>query len=508
MSKALPLDLLISVTSQGVRDTFTLGKLPTILIEKANTSLPNPEFTEVLRGIPDGASIAKSKFGFTSGVANFASIYFGVTAKGASQADRLWVYNWAENGQAEAIRGAKVDTSVFLLNGTFGIDINETIEPFTVDLTGSLSFTEVATRIQTAIKESEIPALETATFTYNATSGGFVLSLGVINEFNVSFVSTGSGTDIHDKLGMTTLEGALFIPYITAKTFDEALSAISGYNGSFYVITPNFQLTIDNNVDELDKFGKFINGSNDRFMGIYSWKNNSLLVLGSGAVEKYEGYNGLAIDCQLNDYQGAFICGLIASINLSLVAGNENLAFQDNTIFQTNAIVDNEKYQALEQNKANAPSKFGILGQDDTIYQTGTILGNKTSSMNVYLCNSYLKFALQIALYNMFKSQKLISLRGKAGFGIISSYMSEVFKNAVASNIIVSGAELTTTERNSVISNFPNNAELAIESIEKYGYYYEVNRIDTVTKEMYITQAYMANMPISKIVINNYILGA
>ena len=65
-----------------------------------------------------------------------------------------------------------------------------------------------------------------------------------------------------------------------------------------------------------------------------------------------------------------------------------------------------------------------------------------------------------------------------------------------------------TTERNSVITNFPNNAEEAINAIQKNGYYYEVNRIDTVTKEMYITQAYMANTPVSKIIINNYILGA
>ena len=507
MSKALPLDLLIDITSQGVRDTFTLGKLPTILIEKANTDLPNPEFTEVLRGIPDGAGIAKSLFGFTSNVGKFADIYFGVTAKGASKADRLWVYNWAESGQSEAIKGAKVDNSVFTLNGDFGIDLNNTVENFTVDLTEAISFTEAATIIQTEIRTSLNPVLSNATFTYNATTGGFVLSLATIDEYNVKFVA-GSLDDIHDKLGMTNLEGALFIAHITAKTFDEALSAIAGYNGSFYVITPNFQLTIDSNTDELKTFGQFINNSNDRFMGVYSWINKSLLVMGSKATEKYEGYNGLLIDCQLNDFQGAFICGLIASINLSLVAGNENLAFQDNTIFQTSALVETQQYQALEENKANAPSKFGILGQDDTIYQSGAILGNKTSTANVYLCNSYLKFALQIALYNMFKAQKLISLRGKNGFGIISSYMNEVFENAVASGIIVAGAELTTTERNSIITNFPNNAEDAINAIQRDGFYYQVNRIDTVTKEMYITQAYMANTPVSKIVINNYILGA
>ena len=41
----------------------------------------------------------------------------------------------------------------------------------------------------------------------------------------------------------------------------------------------------------------------------------------------------------------------------------------------------------------------------------GLIQGSLTDSINVYICNSYLKFAQQIALYNMFKTQKLISLK-------------------------------------------------------------------------------------------------
>lgn len=502
MSKALPLDLLIDVTSQGVSDTFTLGKLPTILVTQADTSLPNAEFTQLL-----STTSTKETFGFDSGVADFADIYFGVTAKGASKADQLWVYNWTETGQAEAIKGATVGSTIFGLTGDFGIDLNGTVENFTVDLTSAISYTEAAGIIETEINTSTTDALAAATFTYNVLTGGFVLYLGELGEFEVEFVD-GTASDIHDQLGMTSLEGSLFIANIVGKTWEQSLTEINNYNGSFYVITPNFQLTIDENEDQLQEFGQFINNSNDRFLGVYSWANASLGVSGSGATDLYEGYNGLFIDWQLNDNQGAFICGLIASINLSLVAGNENLAFQDNTIFQTSALVDPSKYSAMEQNKANAPSKFGILGQDDTIYQTGTILGTKTDSANVYLCNSYLKFAIQISLYNMFKSQKLISLRGTTGRGIIFSYLNEVFENAVRSNIVVTGATLTTTETNSLITNFPDNAEGAIESVEKYGYYYEVNRIDTVTKEIYITQAYMANMPVSKIIINNYILGA
>ena len=40
-NNALPLDLIIDVTSTGVRDTFTIGKLNTIIIEKYDTNFPN-----------------------------------------------------------------------------------------------------------------------------------------------------------------------------------------------------------------------------------------------------------------------------------------------------------------------------------------------------------------------------------------------------------------------------------------------------------------------------------
>ena len=80
----------------------------------------------------------------------------------------------------------------------------------------------------------------------------------------------------------------------------------------------------------------------------------------------------------------------------------------------------------MQSNKANAPCKFGILGQD-TVYMDGTILGTKTDSVNVYLCN---KFNQQIALYNMFKSQKLIGLRDKNSL-LLNLTLMRCFQSAV-----------------------------------------------------------------------------
>lgn len=502
MSNMIPLDLLVDVTSTGVRDTFTVNKLPTILMVKTNPLLPNKEFQEVLT-----ATSAKSYFGSTSYVADFADTYFGVISKKATKPDRLWVYNFAETGQAEVIKGAKVTSAVMTLNGDFGIKLGSTTENFTVNLVGAISYSAVATLIQTEIRTSTNIALSGATVAFSAITGGFILTLSDLATYNASIVA-GTANDIHSQLGLTVAEGATFIPLITAKTFEEALSAIDTNNGNYYVIATGFDLTIDVDTDELAELGTFVHGSNDRFMAVYSWSNAQIFTSDSGVMTKYEGYNGLFIDTKQDTTTNAFICGLISAMNLSIVAGNYNLAWNDASIFADVAITDGEQYNAMKVNKANAPSKFGILGQDDTIYMNGTILGSKTDSANIYMCNSFLKFAIQIALYNMSKAQDIISLRGTRGIGFVTSYLNEVFNSAVNANIIVRGATLTTTEKNVVISTFPNNSDKALTQIARQGYYYEVTRIDTVTKEMYITNAYMANKPVDKIIVNNYILGA
>lgn len=67
MGSALPLDLLIDITSTGVKDAFTIGKLNTILIEKYDETLPNAKFIECF-----DLSTTQSIFGTQSNTAKFA----------------------------------------------------------------------------------------------------------------------------------------------------------------------------------------------------------------------------------------------------------------------------------------------------------------------------------------------------------------------------------------------------------------------------------------------------
>jgi hypothetical protein len=165
----------------------------------------------------------------------------------------------------------------------------------------------------------------------------------------------------------------------------------------------------------------------------------------------------------------------------------------------------------MQAQMLNAPSKFGILGQDDTIYMDGTICGTLTNSANVYFCNSFIKFNEQISLYNMLKSSKIIGLRDTQSRNAINGYITEVFENAVSAKMIATGAELTTTEESVLSQTYAglvDDLDAVYSQIEKFGYFFAITDINTTKREMSITQAYMANAPLKKLVIANYILGA
>ncbi|HDZ5042719.1 TPA: DUF3383 family protein [Campylobacter jejuni] len=512
---ALPLDLLIDINSVGVRDTFILGKLNTVLIEKYDDVLPQDKFTQTY-----DLSTTQAIFGFSSNVSSFASKYFGFLSKNATKADLLTIYSWNTEDTAPVIKGGKIESlsELKILNGNFKITIGKVSADIEVDLSEATSLTDVANKLQTAITSAQgqdsNEAFINAKVNYSSVTGGFIVKGGQKGQGEtIQFLTKADdGTDIHNKLGLTLNEGASLISgYKAMPDLSEVLNEIDLYNGNFYLITFNFEFEDDDIENNLKKFGEFLKNSNDRYAGLYSWENRLLITLNSDITKPYEAYDGLIIDYKVGDFQNGLVSALISAMDLNKLSGNYNIAFNDATEFQLNALTDKSEYKSLQSNKANAPCKFGILGQDDTIYMDGTILGTKTNSINVYVCNSFIKFNLQINLFNMFKSQALIGLRDKNSQAIVTSYVDSVFQGAVNANIIATGATLTETEKQVVISQFgklTDDIEGVVRRLESAGYFYTIKDINVTKRELTLIIAYVANTPVKRIIINNYILGA
>lgn len=495
---SLPLSLLIEVNSTSVKDTFTLGKLPTLLITQ-EASVPVDEITYY-------TSLATLKEVFKSGgVVDFATEYFGFTSKNATKADYLGVFNYSPIATAGILRGATAPAlaEIKKLNGKFGLSIDGAkAVDITADLSGATDFTNAAELLQTAIRATTTGGYKAAEVVFDSTTSGFIIKSGTKGTASSVSPLTAptSGTDISASLGLSTAEGASAIAGRAALTFAEALDKISLANGNSYVITTDFTLTDD----ELLTFAKWLNASNMRYLGVYSDK--SLLEKDTTALQAY---NGLLLDYKLGDNQNAIVSAYLSSIDTSKANSNVNIAFNDMSVFANQAVTSESVYNTLGQKRLNAPCKFGILGQDDTIYMDGSICGTLTDSVNVYFGESVLNFNTQIQLYNMFKSAKIIGSRDTQSQNTINGYVAEVMEDAVAGGYIARGAELTTTEKSVLVQTFTSDDMDGIyNQIQKFGYYFAITDINVAKREISITRAYTANTPLKKLVIADYILGA
>lgn len=626
---SLPLDLIVDITSSAVKDTFMIGKLNTLCINKYDPNNPQPKFVEAHQ-----LSDIIGTYGLDSAMYGFGGVYFGVISKSATRADTLYIYNWSKENVAPFLNGARITLldDIQSLRGSFILAINGIEREVAIDFDLVTSFSEAGERLQKSIrgagigldteseklfseakayynpvtqgftivsggagdgntisfalaytarkvepievvqsvpdidsidnpltlKESEfytlnftgLPTNTSFKITYNDVAGttqeealtlaGNKLTIpndlivNLINlqatnvkliandpdddnaqanprevEVNIVLEANPITEDIHDKLGLTQDEGATAeAGYNGLETLSEVLADIEGNNGNYYVLTTAF--AFDDIRAQLHEFGKFLNASNDRFLGVYSWDSKAIITT-KGFLKEFQGYNGLVIDYQTMPYQQGLVCGYISAMELNNPSGNYNIAFNDATIFSGNALTETIHYQNLVNNKANAPCKFGILGQDDTIYMDGTCMGSKTNSINIYCANSFIKMNQQIALFNMFKSQKMIAVRGRQTQGVVRAYLDDVFTKAVKANIICRGATLTTTEVQMVKNTFVDyvdDLDQLIRDIENNGYFYAVTDFDLINKTMNIVEAYVANTPAKKIIVNIYILGA
>src|SRR5574344_345737 len=145
MANALPVDLIINITSTGVKDAFTIGKLNTLIIQKYSEDLPNVAFDVVYN-----RDIAARRYGYNSSVAGFSRVYFGIKSKSATICEQLFIYNWNTTATPAVLKGGKAPalSKIKTLNGKFKITIGSTTNEITVDLTGATDFTDAASKIQ------------------------------------------------------------------------------------------------------------------------------------------------------------------------------------------------------------------------------------------------------------------------------------------------------------------------------------------------------------------------
>lgn len=502
----IPLSWLVDITSVGVKDSFSLSKLPTLLVTKYDSEYINPKWSKFY----DVDSVKKA-FGANTSVGKFGNNYFSVVNKMSSKPDLLNVYIWNENATPAILQGGRVSSiNTLKTSGAFSLTIGRDTRDVTVDLSDVVSYSDVATRLQNAINKAgtnpALPNFTKATCVFDTNKQGFRISSGESGVVSIGYANAPTTlTDISSLLSLTQDKGAVvYEGRDVGGSFDNVLSEINLDNGAYFVLAFDWELS----EAESQTLGEFVNSSNNRFLGIVN-STNATLTTQEGVSEALKGYNGIILDYFKDlDAVNGFSAGLISAIDFSQTNGNANLAFNDATRYANQAIQTQAELNTLETNLANSILEFSQIGQSQAWYGMGNIMGTLTNSANVYIGNAYLCFQLQLQFANMFNSQSFIGLRGKNNEGILTSYIESVFQGCVNNGIIIQGAELTTTEKQKLISVFGDKGESAVSQCSRGGYFYQIGTADLVNQTLPISIAYVANKAVKRIVITNYVLGA
>lgn len=413
------------------------------------------------------------------------------------------------NKEIKTLKGLKEGQSVLTFKAKYG-EASEISKVFSVNIDAQLNL-NVAEAQKARKAEAKggaenpiLPAFTQAKVIYSTQTAGFIISSGT--EGTNSSISTieapSADIDISEQLGLSKKNGASVINGLDRiPSFNDLLALIEKENGAYYAIQFDEDL---NKEDEL-AFVKFIDNSNDRFLGIINTQNNAIISQ-ENALQAYASYNGVLIEYTKDKSPLGLSAGIISALDFKRNNGNANIAFNNALKFENIAISDKAEFKILEANNANSILKFSQIGQSQVWYGMGNIQGTKTNNANVYIANSYLMFQIQFSLANMLDSQGLVGMRGNSNDSLILAYLQDVFTGGINAGIIVAGAELTTTEKQTILSAFKK--ESAILAIEKQGYFYSIESVDLVNSTININTAYVANKALKKLMINNYILGA
>ena len=413
------------------------------------------------------------------------------------------------NKETKTITGVAQGSTTLTIKAKFGEasevskQVNITIAQTTLAVSAQVAQSRSN---KSAVNNPGIPNFTQATCIFDTIKQGFRISSGESGVVSISYASEPTTlTDISSLLSLTQDKGAVvYEGRDTIGSFDNVLSEINTDNGAYFVLAFDWELS----EAESQTLGEFVNSSNNRFLGIIN-STNATLTTQEGVSEALKGYNGIILDYfkDLRAVNG-FSAGLISAIDFSQTNGNANLAFNDATRYVTQAIQTQAELNTLESNLANSILEFSQIGQSRAWYGMGNIMGTLTNSANVYIGNAYLCFQLQLQFANMFNAQSFIGLRGKNNEGILTSYIESVFQGCVNNGIIIQGAELTTTEKQKLISVFGGKGESAVSQCSRGGYFYEIGTANLVNQTLPISIAYVANKAVKRIVITNYVLGA
>ena len=419
-----------------------------------------------------------------------AQPYFGFISKVVKSPTMISFTRWVNTAIAPMVVGdalpKNLQTLAAVTAGTLKIMVGAAPTTISaINLSGSISLTDVASKLQVAIRAGATgqAQLTNATVTFNTNTNQFVLTGSVTGSGEMS-LQPGDPNDLSVLLGWST-GGAVKVPGQDADEPDVAIAKsadLSNNFGSIVVATPATPLT----EDQIVAIALWNHTQNNMYM-------YSLAVLPSAAANleaKLIGYSGTALnlkaDVSPDDYVEQSPCEILAATDYAMTNATQNYMYYQfpsrNVTVSTDTMADQ-----MDAIRANYIGVTQSAGAQLAFYQRGALMGGGTAAvdMNVYANEMWLKSAITAKILTMFLALPAVPANDE-GRALITGILQDVINTAKRNAVISSGKTLSVIQQQYVtrISGDP----MAWRQIQNIGYWLNVVFSSYVNPNNHLTE--------------------
>lgn len=458
----------------------------------SNPLVPTDGIVTVLNGG------AQDYFGPETAEARFASQYFSyVSPAPASKANNLQFAAYAPAGRTPILFGAPNTSTLAALQavttGSLSIQLGDAAINLTgINLSTALTFADVASALQTAIRGSGGGSQYTAALViYDSLTQEFKITGSAVGAAAAIVNVAPTGTDIAPLINLNGV-GSVQSPGIAAQSPLSAFIAAEQLTDSFGSASFQETMTLEQAVD----LATYVASQNIKYQLYLSvsradYETWSAALIGIPSV-------GLILNSTVNEYKESLPQAIMAATDYDRRNATVNYMFRQSAL--TGDVVDTTESIALDAARVNYYGTTASAGQRISFFQRGFLMGGATAAldMNVHANEQWLK---------AFMSSRFLALEiatGKIpanneGRGLCMLVISEGVDRAKFNGTIQVGRLLNSTQQ-IAITELTGDA-LAYLEVQNNGYWADVTMVEEAPEEWVAkyTLAYAKNNVVRKI---------
>lgn len=420
---------------------------------------------------------AQDYFGADTAEARFAAQYFSyVSPAPASKANNLQYAAYAPAGRTPLLVGAPNTSTLAALQavtaGSLSIQLGDNPINLTgINLSTALTFADVASALQTAIRGSGGGAqYATALVTYDSLTQEFKVQGSAVGNAPAAVSVAPSGTDIAPLINLNGV-GSVQSPGVAVQTPLSAFIAAEQLTDSFGSASFQDPMTLEQAVD----LATYVAGQNIKYQLYLSvsradYEAWSAALIGIASV-------GLILNATANEYKESLPQAIMAATDYDRRNATVNYMFRQSAL--TGDVTDTAESIALDAARVNYYGVTASAGQRISFFQRGFLMGGATAAldMNVHANEQWFKAFMASAFLSLEISINKIPANNE-GRGLIMIQIADGIDRAKFNGTISVGKLLTAAQQIAV-TELTGDA-LAYLEVQNNGYWADVEMVEVV----------------------------